>query len=533
MTLALTAPGRVRMLAAIVVISIVGLAGLLIVGGASVALAAPRFDVDATVDEPDAAADGVCAASPSGRCTLRAAIQEVENLGSGQIVLPPGVFVLDRVEVALGGHETARGDLDIRADATITGAGADRTVIDGDSRDRVFDIFNGADVRISRVSLRNARATFSFPTHHRHGAAIHNHGKLTLVDSTISDSVANAGSPWGGGGLTNAGNGEARLENVTIARNSTTFRGGGIENGGKLDLFNVTLSENTAPIGWGGAISSGTGFFGASSTARARINNTVVDGNNPGADNNCDDRLSVPTIVSLGHNLESGHFCRFRTTGDREDTHAGLLEIANDAGTIFVYGLAPGSAAIDAGSGPFSSTTDVGCMATDERGRPRPVDGNGDGSAVCDIGAFELERTLKLTSAHMRGDDVRWVELRLNFHGAGPLTVDGDYGPATAAAVRRFQAHRGLPVTGQVGTQTYDALAAAPRTLKLTTPHMRGRDVRWVELRLNVHGAGPVRVDGDYGPATAAAVRRFQADRGLPVTGEVDLGLYEALAAAP
>lgn len=59
----------------------------------------------------------------------------------------------------------------------------------------------------------------------------------------------------------------------------------------------------------------------------------------------------------------------------------------------------------------------------------------------------------------MRGEDVRWVELRLNFHGAGPLEVDGDYGPGTAAAVRRFQTARGLPVTGEVTLATYEALA--------------------------------------------------------------------------
>ena len=29
-------------------------------------------------------------------------------------------------------------------------------------------------------------------------------------------------------------------------------------------------------------------------------------------------------------------------------------------------------------------------LLTDQRGQPRPVDGNGDGTAACDIGAFEF-----------------------------------------------------------------------------------------------------------------------------------------------
>jgi CSLREA domain-containing protein len=44
--------------------------------------------------------------------------------------------------------------------------------------------------------------------------------------------------------------------------------------------------------------------------------------------------------------------------------------------------LLPGSQAIDAGD-------TSGCPSTDQRGAPRPVDGNGDGTPTCDIGAYE------------------------------------------------------------------------------------------------------------------------------------------------
>jgi len=42
-----------------------------------------------------------------------------------------------------------------------------------------------------------------------------------------------------------------------------------------------------------------------------------------------------------------------------------------------------GSVAIDAG-------TNSACPAVDQRGIARPVDGNNDGTAVCDVGAYEF-----------------------------------------------------------------------------------------------------------------------------------------------
>lgn len=56
------------------------------------------------------------------------------------------------------------------------------------------------------------------------------------------------------------------------------------------------------------------------------------------------------------------------------------------------------------------------------------------------------------------GDFVRWVQARLG------VKADGDFGPATEAAVRAFQTRRQLVVDGVVGPGTFAALNAIPRT---------------------------------------------------------------------
>jgi peptidoglycan hydrolase-like protein with peptidoglycan-binding domain len=134
------------------------------------------------------------------------------------------------------------------------------------------------------------------------------------------------------------------------------------------------------------------------------------------------------------------------------------------------------------------------------------------------------------------GGCVATLQALLNGKGYS-LAVDGDFGPLTLAAVRSFQQSAGLAVDGIVGPNTKAALysgisggggSGAPAPINLNsgscpTNISRGQHsgcVTELQSLLNHHGA-ELAVDGDFGPLTEAAVRDFQAEKGLLIDGIV------------
>ncbi|NEQ72419.1 MAG: peptidoglycan-binding protein [Okeania sp. SIO2C9] len=57
-----------------------------------------------------------------------------------------------------------------------------------------------------------------------------------------------------------------------------------------------------------------------------------------------------------------------------------------------------------------------------------------------------------------RGEDVEYLQRRLNGIGFGSLVVDGIFGVATEESVKKFQKYYGLTVDGIVGSQTWATL---------------------------------------------------------------------------
>lgn len=87
-------------------------------------------------------------------------------------------------------------------------------------------------------------------------------------------------------------------------------------------------------------------------------------------------------ITSTGYNLSSNASCALTGTADLQNTPAKLYPLRNNGGTLLTRVPRSPSAAVDSGR--------PGCSGTDERGLPRPQDGDGDSITRCDRGSVEL-----------------------------------------------------------------------------------------------------------------------------------------------
>jgi len=204
------------------------------------------------------------------------------------------------------------------------------------------------------------------------GGGIYNfYGTLYLDHSTVEGNAAETE----GGGIVQHGHNlltEVSLMDSTISGNSAGSMGGGISNklGGEMNLYNTTVSENSAPDG--GGIHS---YYASTS-----LQNTIVANNRSGGD--CYDQRSG-VFLSNGHNLDSDGTCNLvPAEGDLPNADPMLGPLQDNGGPTLTHALLFGSPAIDAGD-------NSACGATDQRGFKRPMDGDGDGTATCDIGAFE------------------------------------------------------------------------------------------------------------------------------------------------
>ncbi|MCW2791369.1 MAG: peptidoglycan-binding protein [Nocardioides sp.] len=133
------------------------------------------------------------------------------------------------------------------------------------------------------------------------------------------------------------------------------------------------------------------------------------------------------------------------------------------------------------------------------------------------------------------GTQVRELQSRLFQLAWFPELTTGTYDAATVAAVRGFQAKRGLDVTGAVDHRTWERLVTMTRTPShdqlfnvlhpgpaILRAGETGDAVRDLQARLVATQWLFGDVSGTYDDATVEAVRGFQAKRGIPVTGTVD-----------
>lgn len=180
-----------------------------------------------------------------------------------------------------------------------------------------------------------------------------------------------------GGAISNSTQGSPTLINVTITNNSASDKGGGIYNWWltKPNLINVTMTRNSAPIG-AGIFNEDQGCYSPTCENEVSITNSIIWDN-------------IPDQIYIGsENVVTATYSDIQTEpvfpGIGNINADPMLDILTDNGGLQqTHALLEGSPAID-------TADQVSCPQIDQRGYVRPVDGDGDGLAICDMGAFEF-----------------------------------------------------------------------------------------------------------------------------------------------
>ncbi|MGY4972592.1 peptidoglycan-binding protein [Streptomyces sp. NEAU-S7GS2] len=128
-----------------------------------------------------------------------------------------------------------------------------------------------------------------------------------------------------------------------------------------------------------------------------------------------------------------------------------------------------------------------------------------------------------------RKGDLLWkartVQYLLQAHGHA-VEADGDFGAATAAAVKTFQAAHGLLADGKVGEQTWSHLI-----IRIDSHNDPKQAVVALQYLLNNAGTA-TDITGIFTPSTTRSLDTFQRARALPVTGVADPATWRALLAS-
>jgi hypothetical protein len=328
------------------------------------------------------------------------------------------------------------GQLTISANVTITGNGAQNTIIDAQQNSRVFYVSAGSEnVAFNGLTVTNGKTTAG--TDHGAGIDFLSSGNLLIVNSTVSTNASTNAS--GGGIYLNSATATLTLLDSTVSGNSGVadhVKGAAIfaENGnvvvtnstiygnttagaygtagiyavnGNVTVTNSTITKNSA----NGGNSEGAGIM----TIRGSLTilNSIVSGNKiASSPNTAVDvefvnyaRSATFTAKNSLIGVNSGTPLNPAPVGS-PDTHGNLVgtfasplnaqlgPLAYNGGQTQTMALLAGSPAINTGNSSLALAPDSTPLTTDQRGSGFPRVNNG----TVDMGAFEIRQILTDTT---------------------------------------------------------------------------------------------------------------------------------------
>lgn len=373
------------------------------------------------------------------------------DFGGGGVYAFQGSVALNGGEISENTAVADGAGLNVRFGAlTITGG----TVRDNEAGRYGGGIFaDFATLAVTDLQLGSNRASDGA------GLYLNTTASLDLLNTAVYSNTATAN----GGGLLLLGS--ATITNTTVSGNQVQGNGGGIWlQTGSVALENVTVAENEAAAG-GGLYNSG---------AAVTLHNTLLAENEAAAGPDC----GGSSYTSNGYNLvqnEADCTLAGSTTGNLVGVDPQLEALALMGELTYVHPLPATSPAVDAGD-------PAACPAEDQHHRLRPMDGDMNGSGVCDMGAFEYGFPLRVGSVSVTesstGSVVANFPVTLDF--AAPVTITVAYATGDQTAVA------GLDYTAVSGSLTFspgqisktvavpildDVLDEAVETFTLTLSH--------------------------------------------------------------
>lgn len=299
-----------------------------------------------------------------------------------------------------------QGELVVDSQVDVHGLAGVKVVLDAGGSLRVLHIAVGGHAMVSDLAIVHGAAAS--------GAGILNEGVLELRGVLLSGNAASGD----GAGLWSSGT--LLALNTTFSGNSANGSGGGVMvAGGTASFTNVTLTLNVCDAD--GNVTGAGGGIAVSGGAIVTLANTIAAQNQRGSGSPDDaagsfDAASLYNFIGVieGCTGLAGAGSQYGSLASPAD--ARLTVLGDHGGPTLTHGVLPASPVVDSGSDAIASAAG---LLVDARGLERRRDGDDDGIARIDRGAFEqqipLNRSPVFTSVQTIRGGVEERPLSLRF----------------------------------------------------------------------------------------------------------------------